>query len=609
MKTSRWTQGLAAPWRADAALSVLVVLIVAMMIVPLPTPLLDVLIASNLGFAVLLLLGALYSRDGMSLTALPSLLLITTLYRLALNVSSTRLILLQADAGSIIRAFGEFVVRGDYLVGGVIFLILTLIQYVVIARGAERVAEVGARFSLDAMPGKQLAIDSDLRLGLLTAATANQRRSALSRENQLYGAMDGAMKFVKGDAIASIAISVINLVAGAAIGVSSRGLDLVTSLKTYGLLTVGDGLVSQIPALLISTAAAIVVTRVASEDAPSSLARDIGDQLFGSSRVLWAAAALLTLLSLIPGLPWLPLFLVACSAAALALITQRRGATPAVAGETRGTEARVVVKLGRLSPDLQDSVERVLPARVYDACGVSLDVVAQLEPSLSAQRFQLWIDDVPSAEGDVAELLPRSSDALCRHAPSLFGIEQTQQLLESIARTQPTVVRNLVPTPLSLSTLALVLQRLLDDGVSLRHAHVILDSLATIAPRETEVGKLAARARAALQRQRSQSLAPQGTLSVFQLDPLVTDVLRQAWREGLDTEQLALTPQMADSVVNAVREAVAASTEPVLLTAEPVRRAAHTLLKRELPTLRVISAQDLSPDVEVTTLAWIGPNT
>jgi len=601
-------------WRADAALAVLVILIVAMLVVPLPTPLLDVLIATNLGLGALMVLGALYASDGRAMTALPTVLLLTTLYRLALNVSSTRLILLQADAGAVIRAFGDFVVRGDYLVGGVIFLILTLIQYVVIARGAERVAEVGARFSLDAMPGKQLAIDGDLRSGTLTAVNAQQQRRALERESQLYGAMDGAMKFVKGDAIASIAISVINLVAGAAIGVSSRGLDLVSSLKTYGLLTVGDGLVSQIPALLISTSAAIVVTRVASEKDASSLARDIGDQLFGTPRVLWAVASLLLLLALVPGLPLWPFVVVALVGGGLALLAKRaldRRETDAMAQ----VEPRLVLTLEPAlqaqlaeTPQQVNNLQRAVEQGVYERTGVRIGLLAVRRAGGNEPGCALMLDGVPVA-------LPRGLvtpavlvDVLSAHATALFGVEQAQSWLDAIAAWQPSLVRSVVPTPLSLPNLTSVLRRLLDEGVSIRHGHLILESLVTVAAREQNVGALAKRARVALRRQLSQELAPEGALEVYQLDPLFHEVLRDALVTDGDEERLAVPRELADDIVRAVTEATHQSERPVLLMPDSIRRSAQLLLRHELPKLRVVGVSDLRPDVTLTTMAWVGAN-
>src|SRR5688572_11209751 len=295
---------------ADAALAGFVIAIVGLMVVPLPTWLLDLLIASNLAASVAVLLVALYVGDALKIAAFPTLLLITTLIRLSLNVSSTRLILLQADAGEVIRAFGDFVVRGNYVVGAVIFLILSLIQFIVIAKGSERVAEVGARFTLDAMPGKQMAIDAELRSGSIDGEEAKRRRRVLARESQFYGAMDGAMKFVKGDVIASFLITLINIFGGLAIGVFQRGMAAEAALKHYGLLTIGDGLVSQIPSLVLATAAGILVTRVASEEPDTSLGEELSEQLLGQPRALRVASAFVVLLGIVPGLPALPFFVI-----------------------------------------------------------------------------------------------------------------------------------------------------------------------------------------------------------------------------------------------------------------------------------------------------------
>src|SRR5262249_10205093 len=238
---------------------------VAMMIVPLPTWLLDVLLTINITIAVTVLMVSIYISSGAKLASFPTILLIPPLYRLSLDISATRLILLQADAGEVIRSFGEFVVGGNFVVGAVIFLIITLIQFIVITKGSERVAEVAARFTLDAMPGKQMSIDADMRSGKIDFEQASKKREALTRESQFYGAMDGAMKFVKGDAIAGIIITLINIIGGLVIGVAMRGLTLRDAVQTYSILTIGNGLVAQIPALLISISAGMVVTRVASE--------------------------------------------------------------------------------------------------------------------------------------------------------------------------------------------------------------------------------------------------------------------------------------------------------------------------------------------------------
>ncbi|MBC7173310.1 MAG: FHIPEP family type III secretion protein, partial [Polyangiaceae bacterium] len=335
---------------SDAALAALVLAIVGMMILPVPTPLLDVLIAGNVAAAVLMLLTAMYARSGLDFGAFPTVLLITTLYRLALNVASTRLILLHADAGDVIQAFGEFVVGGNYVVGGVVFLVLTLIQFLVIAKGSERVAEVGARFTLDAMPGKQMSIDAELRSGALSQDEARNRRKTLHRESQFYGAMDGAMKFVKGDAVAGIVITVVNLLGGIAIGVTMHDLSAGESLKTFGLLTIGDGLVSQIPALLISTSAGLVVTRVASEDEAGSLGTDVAKQVFGDPRALRIAAGFLVALAIVPGLPAVPFLFLGGTLFAFALrrptSTGAHVATAPAEAEAKGeSDARVPLVL------------------------------------------------------------------------------------------------------------------------------------------------------------------------------------------------------------------------------------------------------------------------
>jgi len=292
---------------SDIILAGVVVAVLAMMIIPLPEQLLDGLIVIDIASALTILLVSLYAREPLDFSVFPSLLLVMTLFRLGLNISASRLILLQAHAGTVIDAFGSFVVGGNYVVGVVVFLILMVIQFVVITNGAGRVAEVGARFTLDAMPGKQLAIDADLNAGLITEAEARARRRAIQREADFYGAMDGASKFVKGDAIAAIIITLINSLGGIVIGVLQLHMDVGRAAQTYTLLTVGDGLVSQVPALLISTATGVIVTRSAAD---TSLGRDMLGQVFTNPRALGIVGTVLLLFGLVPGLPKLPFFVI-----------------------------------------------------------------------------------------------------------------------------------------------------------------------------------------------------------------------------------------------------------------------------------------------------------
>ena len=294
----------------DVFLAILVVMIISLMIVPVPTYLLDALLSLNLTISIVLLMMALYIPNVLAFSTFPSLLLFTTLFRLALNITTTRMILLHANAGEIIFTFGQFVVGGNFVVGAVIFLILLLVQFLVITKGAERVAEVAARFTLDAMPGKQMSIDADMRAGTIDMDEAKRRRSNLERESQLYGAMDGAMKFVKGDAIAGLIITAINIVAGIIIGVSQKNMELGKAVTTYSILTIGDGLVSQIPALLISITSGIIVTKVGSAEG-TILGRDIGSQFLGQPKALLVGGFMVVGMMLMPGFPKLPFFILA----------------------------------------------------------------------------------------------------------------------------------------------------------------------------------------------------------------------------------------------------------------------------------------------------------
>ncbi|WP_350305457.1 type III secretion system export apparatus subunit SctV [Photorhabdus viridis] len=296
--------------RKDIMLAILLLAVVFMMILPLPPFLLDILIAINITISVVLMMMAVYINSPLQFSAFPAVLLVTTLFRLALSISTTRMILLQADAGKIVYTFGNFVVGGNLIVGIVIFLIITIVQFIVITKGSERVAEVSARFSLDAMPGKQMSIDGDMRAGVIDVNEARERRSIIEKESQMFGSMDGAMKFVKGDAIASLLIIFVNILGGITIGVTQKGMSASDALQLYAILTVGDGMVSQVPALLIAITAGIIVTRVSSEDS-SDLGNEIGEQVIAQPKALLIGGFLLVLFGLIPGFPTLIFFMLA----------------------------------------------------------------------------------------------------------------------------------------------------------------------------------------------------------------------------------------------------------------------------------------------------------
>ncbi len=293
---------------SDVALAIAVVGIVLAMLIPIPPVLMDFLLSFNITFALVILLISLYLLKPLDFSSFPAVLLVSTLARLALNISSTRLILLhgqegESAAGEVIKSFGKFVVGGNFVVGLVIFLILVVIQFVVITKGSGRIAEVAARFTLDAMPGKQMSIDADLNAGLITEDEARERRKAIAREADFYGAMDGASKFVRGDAIVGIIIMFINIVGGLIIGVFQHKMDVDRAISTYAILTIGDGLVSQLPALLISTASGFIVTRAASD---SNFGKEFSFQLLHQPKVFAIASGMLFVIGIIPGLPTLP---------------------------------------------------------------------------------------------------------------------------------------------------------------------------------------------------------------------------------------------------------------------------------------------------------------
>ena len=335
---------------SDVIIALVIVTIVIMMIIPLPTILLDLLICLNITIALLVMMSTIYNAEALDLSVFPSLLLVTTLFRLALNISSTRLILLEGYAGDVIMAFGNFVVGGNPVVGFIMFVILVIINFIVITKGSERVAEVSARFTLDAMPGKQMSIDADLNQGAITDAEAKRRREKIQREADFFGAMDGASKFVKGDAIAAIIIMLINIAGGFIIGMLQRNLSAAQALQNYTLLTVGEGLVSQIPALLISTATGLIVTRSAAE---GNLGNELVSQLFRNERIFFILTGVLLFLALVPGLPGLPFSALAGVCAFIGLNLRRmhrKVETPTKPGEKKRA-ATTAAKKEAASPE------------------------------------------------------------------------------------------------------------------------------------------------------------------------------------------------------------------------------------------------------------------
>jgi type III secretion protein V len=423
--------------RSDLVVAILMLVAIIMIIIPLPTWLVDGLIAINISVSMLVLLVVFYIARPVEFSSFPSVILIATLFRLAITITTSRLILLQADAGEIVSAFGNFVIGGDIAVGLVVFLIITISQFVVITKGGERVAEVAARFSLDAMPGKQMAIDNDLRSGDIDQAEANRLRRGLERESHLFGAMDGAMKFVKGDAIASILVVLVNLIGGIFIGSLKHGMTIGTAAETYALLSVGDGLVAQIPSLFVSVAAGTLVTRVSSD---TDLGTEVAGQLFLEPRALMLGAVILVGLAFVPGFPAVAFLLLAAILGGAGFLTARRkaaresaaraapvkraagaaagtSAQPAQVGSTAqdparlagppASDAAIVVWVSSelasaVPPEGFAELTTQARAELLSDLGIEIPSIAlEVDPTLAHDRFRIDLEGTPVIEGTV----------------------------------------------------------------------------------------------------------------------------------------------------------------------------------------------------------------
>lgn len=598
----------------DVALAVVVVAVVGMMLVPLPRAAIDVLLALSLTSAVVILLSAVYAPRPARLTTLPTLILLATLFRLGLNVSTTRRILSEGDGGEVVRAFGSFVARGELVVGLVIFAVITIVQYLVVARGAERVAEVAARFALDGLPGKQLAIDADLKAGAIDGAEAARRRAALDSQSALYGALDGAMRFVKGDVLAAILIVVVNLAGGMLIGMGERGLSAHDAAQIYAIQAIGDGLVVQVPALLVALAAALVVTRVASDDGARALGDDIAHQLGGQPRALFTAAALLALLGVVPGMPTVPFLVLAVATAALGALARWKLTTAAaepslVAAATAlpvaaPAEVELVAdpaQAARLAPGL-DEVLTDARRGLHERLGVRLaSLRLRSDPAVQAGEVELRLWGVAVewlTPTSAAGLRPLLDGALGRHAAELVRAPAVDAALDELGASHAGLVRDVIPRVVALPQLVAVLRRLVGEGVSIRDLGAVLEALAQVpATAARDAATLAEHVRAHLGRVISGAVAPRGALEAWTVDPLIEDAVRGAIVARDGGAIVALEPALARDVVAAVRAKVGEAG--VVLASGDVRRHLKAVLDPELPGVVVVAPHELAPGVTV----------
>ncbi len=601
--------------RQELALVGLLVLTVGMMMLPVPTALADVLIASNIGFALLLMMVAIYVSSPVEFSTLPTVILIITAFRLSLSITTSRMVLVQGDAGEIIRTFGEFVIAGNVVVGLVVYLIITIVQFVVITKGSERVAEVAARFTLDALPGKQISIDTDVKNGDIDQKEARRRRQALGKESQLYGAMDGAMKFVKGDAIASLVIIVVNLIGGITIGCLQRGMPFGQAVQTYSLLAVGDGLIAQIPALLISLTAGVVVTRVTS-DAGSNLGREIVSQLIGEPKTLQICALVLGALAFVPNFPTAVFLVLAIilGTAGWALSARAKGRERGFAALRESQLAKpeaaaLLLHVGELFHDADGALGGAVDATRLDVgatLGIAVPRVRMVpQPSLNPQSWRLDVNGIPSGSGSAAtaeDMLRQLRQSVGRIAGQFIGVQETQILLTGMEPGYADLVREATKsTPLT--RLAEVLRRLLDEQVSIANLRTILEAVAEWGSYKSNIAILTEHVRVALRRQICHELAnSENILPVVLIDAPLDEALRAAIHVTPTGTILNLDSITSQRLLDVLRQIVAQRAQAAILASSQIRRHLRSLLARLGSETPVLTHAELPPDFRLEVL-------
>jgi flagellar biosynthesis protein FlhA len=670
---------------AEIGMAIAVLFIVALLMVPLPPMMLDLMLATSIGASLVVLLVALNTTDPLEFSGFPSLLLLLTLFRLALNVCTTRLILGTGHAGSVVQAFGEFVIGGNYAVGMVLFLILIAINFIVITKGAGRVAEVAARFTLDAMPGKQMAIDADLSAGLIDEKQAKKRREEISQAADFYGAMDGSSKFVKGDAIAGLLITAINIVGGIFIGAFQRGLPIGQALSQYTILTVGDGLVTQIPALIISTAAGIMVTHAAGG---SRMGDTLTKQLSAHPRSMTIAGTVLASFGLVPGLPKIPFFLlggglIALGRSAAKAETKRiaREAAAELASAPAAPTADPMTDLLQIDPiELEvgyaliplvdekqggDLLERIsmlrkqsaqelgilvpairirddirLPANEYiiklrgaeiargevmprfllalDTGRVlgSIEGIDTIDPSFGMPAK--WIATTKRVEAEsLGYIVVEPGTVVATHlmeklkssASDLLGRQDVQEMVDTLKKTHPALVDDVIPGKLTLGVLHRVLQRLLKERIPIRDLVTILEAVADAADQTKDPEVLTEHARRSLTNTIARLFMDEsGTVRGITVGTKLETALLGLFSPRANTNPaLMLTP---DSLGQLLRELDQMSSQnmvegrPLPLLAPPsLRVGLRRLVEPVLPNLPVVSLAELPPYIKLSAVA------
>lgn len=653
-------KGLAAcAGRQDIILAVVLLIAIVMMILPLPTFMVDILIAVNIAFSVILLLIAIYINDPLDLSVFPSLLLITTLYRLSLTISTSRLVLLQHDAGNIVDAFGHFVVGGNLTVGLVIFTIITIIQFIVITKGTERVAEVSARFSLDGMPGKQMSIDGDLRAGVIDAVQARQLRQQVQQESRFLGAMDGAMKFVKGDAIAGIIVVLVNIIGGIIIAVVQYDMPLGDAVQTYSVLSIGDGLCGQIPSLLISLSAGIIVTRVPGEK-KQNLASELTAQLGRQPQALMLTAAVLILFALIPGFPFLDFFVLAAFTALPFFLFWRRSGhrqhdvpQEGEKGEDRMQPGARPLTLHVMPPLNTGTLARDIDAlrwMLFEEYGIPLpeitirphgregvqgmSVLIYQEPVFSFpipenaylllepdKQAGCEVQQLPDGMGSIGWLSAEAGKkmqsmgltvvkgnqritallrkVLLRHMAEFIGVQEARYLMDAMEKRYLELVKEL-QRQLPISKITETLQRLVAESISIRDLRTIFGTLIEWAPREKDVLMLTEYVRMALRRHILHRLQPNGeALRVLRVGEGIENLIRESVRQTSMGTYAALSLGQSSRILSLIHEALAEHGELNIVTSVDARRFLRKITETGLFDVPVLSWQELGENCAV----------
>ena len=677
--------------RTGLGLPVGVLAALAMVVLPLPPIALDALFTFNIALSIVVVMAVFYVARPIEFGVFPTVLLLATLLRLALNVASTRVVLLNGHtgtqaAGRVIQSFGEFVIGGNLAVGVVVFVILTVINFVVVTKGSGRISEVSARFTLDAMPGKQMAIDADLNAGLITQDEARTRRVEVRTEADFYGSMDGASKFVRGDAVAGILILFINIIGGLSIGTVAHGLPFSQAVHTYTLLTIGDGLVTQIPALLLSTAVAVIVTRMSGAQ---DMGGELGRQLFRQPKALGVAAGLLATMGLVPGMPNLAFLTMATLCGFGAYLMHKRQTAPKPApkaaaanpspearelswedvqpvdvlglevgyrlvplvnraqngdllARVRGVRRKLSQDLGFLVPavhirdnlDLAPNAYRINlggvpvgesvvypdremainPGRVFG----QLKGIATRDPAFGMDA--VWIE--PGAREHAQTLGYTVVDAstvvathlshiIQMHAHELLGHDEVQQLLNTLAKSAPKLIEDLIPKVLPLSAVVRVLQGLLAERVPIRNIRAIIETLSEHAARTPDPAALQSLVRSALGRQIVQDIVGiSGELPVITLEPELERLLQNSLSPASTSASPGLEPGLAERLQQRLSDSVQRqelSGEPAVLLVPPQLRATLArFIRSSVPNLHVLAWNEIPDNRKVRLVSAVG---